>query len=259
MVLEDSGTVIDIREQHPVEFSDQWHKLAIDLDERIAMLDKELASIDEVIFFIPSNTIDQDNKKLKSPYLEQIKVAAKQLGFKPLGFIGAHEAVITSLQQKEAVPPSAVLVELTHEDISVFVYKAGTAAFSQSQKRSEDVFADFEQILQNIRANSMLPARIIIYGDNGLEHFYQRIMHYKWSEDIFIQIPRVEIVSEPDLLQSFDQVFSQQVHESFSSAPVLEDVGKEESVITESEPLVEQTEVVSIPDSSDEVDRKSVV
>lgn len=230
-ILSDGGTHIEIQEQYLIEFSDGWTKMAEDLDQRISMLDPELSTIEDVIFFIPSTAIDQENKKLKSPYLENIKVTVKKLGFKPLGFIGADEAVMAAFHKKEAIPPSALLVEITHTELSLFVYKAGNCAFTRVQQRGEDIFTDFEAILEELKGTMMLPARIIVFGDNGLEHFYQRVLHYKWSEEIFIQLPRVEIMAEKDLLTAFTQVFSQQIYAESASV----EKSAEESLVETSE------------------------
>lgn len=193
-------------------FSDSWEGLVDDVDEILYQLEQSnKIKVEKIIFFLYSHLVDQKKSQINQPYLAKIKRLVKELELKPLGYIEHHEALSVYLSQKEEIPLTAIIIEFDKSSISLFVYKAAQLVFSNVTARTEDLAADIENILNKINQRIILPTRIIIYNSSGLEDEVNKINNYRWKENLFIQIPRVEIISYNQIKKALIYSFSEQV------------------------------------------------
>ncbi len=193
-------------------YSNSWEQIIEDVDEILYELENtNKTRVEKVIFFLYSHLVDQKSKEIKKPYLDKIKNLAKKLELKPLGFIEHHEALSLYLNQKEEAPLTSVIVELDKSSVSLFMYKGGALIFCDSIAKTEDLIIDLETIFNKTKGEIILPSRIIIFNSGELEDESNKIINHLWKEDLFIQIPRVEVLNYEELKEALLFSFSQQV------------------------------------------------
>ncbi len=194
------------------DFSNNWENVAEDIDEVLYRLEtKHKLRFGETIFFIYSHLIDEKTNQIKKTYQQKIKNIAKDLELKPLGFIDCKEAVIKTLEQRDENRLTGIIVELDKNSLSVFIYKTGQIAFARSTTRTSNIVDDLSLVFNEIKGKILLPTRIVLYNSKDLDFEVTKIVSYRWSTDLFIQLPRVEIVQEKDILQSLVNLFQQQI------------------------------------------------
>ncbi|MBI4226640.1 hypothetical protein HY612_06020 [Candidatus Roizmanbacteria bacterium] len=209
MKMEDTNVILV--DQEKFTYSNGWEHLAEDIDELILKLEKRSkVQLHETIFFVYSHFIDEKTKEIKKPYLEKIKELVKSLNLKALGYIECYEAVIHYIEKKEELPLTAVLIELDHSNFSVFVYKRGGLTYSKVLAHTDNLIDDLLTSFLEIKGKFLLPSRIILYNSKDLDNEATEIVTYRWSEELFIQLPRVEIIKEHEIIQGLLAVFGQQ-------------------------------------------------
>jgi hypothetical protein len=193
-------------------FSNSWEKLAEDVDEVLFELEESnKIRVEKTIFFLYSHLVDQKTSQIRQPYLNKTKRLLKELELKPLGYVEHHEALSVYISKKEEAPLTSIIIELDKSSISLFIYKAGEVVFSDLTARTEDLIVDLENIFNKIKREIILPSRIIIYNSSDLEEEANKIISHKWKENLFIQIPRVEIINYEQLKEALIFSFSQQI------------------------------------------------
>lgn len=199
-------------DQKKFSYSDSWERIVEDVDEVLFQLEKNnKIKVNQAIFFLYSHLVDQKNKQIKKPYLLKIKKIASELELKPLGYIEFHEALSLRLEEKEEAPLTSIIIELDKQSISLLVYKGGELVFSDTIAKTEDLLSDLESIFAKIKGEIILPSRIIIYDSDRLEKESTDIIAHKWDENLFIQIPRVEVLTEDKLVEALIYSFNRQI------------------------------------------------
>lgn len=203
---------LKINRKEKFTYTDGWEKLAEDVDEVLNKLETTTGkSPEKTVFFIYSNLVDPVTKQIKRPYLHKIKQLVKNLELKPLGFIECHEAISDDLQQKEKMPLTANLIEFDKTALSVFVYTTGRLIFSETVSRTENLINDLLPIFEKIKTQTVIPPRIILYDSKDLDLESTSILTHQWGKDFFIQLPRVQIFKEEQVIESFLKIFSSQM------------------------------------------------
>lgn len=200
------------------KYSSAWERIIEDVDETLFELEeKNKIKVKKVIFFLYSHLVDQKNKEIKKPYKDRIKAVSKELELEPLGFIEYHEAISTYLGSREEVHLTSIIIELDKPSVAVFVYKSGALIFSNTSAKTADLAADLESIFNTIKGDIILPSRMILYDSSTLESESEKIISHRWSDNLFIQIPRVEIMPDHDLKSALIYTVSQQLFEKEES------------------------------------------
>ncbi len=206
--------------------SEGWEKLSEDVDEILNRLETKTGqSPEKTIFFIYSHLVDPLTKEIKRNFLQKIKHLVKNLELKPLGFIECHEAIRDFLQKKEKISLTANLLEVDKSELGVFVYTTGRLIFSETVQRTDNLIADLLPVFAKIKTQTILPPRIILYNSQDLSSEASNLLTYQWSKDFFIQLPKVQIFREEQLLESFLQVFAVQMQNQQESKTPLEGQG----------------------------------
>lgn len=208
--LDESRTNAHSIDEKKFTYSNGWEGLLEDVDQVLYDLEqRNSVTLKKVIFFLYSHLIDQSNKQIKKIYARRIKNIADELTIEPLGFIEYHEAIAQRQSEKDEAPLTAIIVELDKPFISVFIYKGGELFFSDSIGKTEDIVSDLETIFTKIKG-TVLPARIILYDATSLIAESHKIVTHKFNDDLFIQLPKVEILRESDVIDSLLHSFSGQ-------------------------------------------------
>lgn len=210
MSLSHDGIIIEERQRFV--YSNGWENMSEDIDSVLSVFETTYKSLPtETIFFVYSHFIEAQTKQIKKIYLEKIKHIVKDLELKPLGFIECFEAVNTYLEKKDGLPLSAVLVEMDQKHIGLFVFKGGKNIFSKIIIRSHDIVEDLNNGIQHFAGEILLPARIILYDSEDAAKVSGQIINHRWSEELFVQLPRVEILKEDEVLEALGGVFEEQI------------------------------------------------
>ncbi len=218
MVLVLENGKIKIKEKERFIYSNGWENLTEDVDEVLFKIEKSLnIELDKTIFFIYSHLVNEKGTAIKKPYLDKIKGLVKNLELSPIGYIESSEAVSSFLTKKEETPLTAILVELDVSQLSIFIYKGGRLSYRKTLPRTEDLVEDLLAGFSQLKGTFLLPARIILYNSKDLNDASAKILTYRWSEDYFVQLPKVEIFKEEQLIEALVKIFEQQKAADLSS------------------------------------------
>ncbi len=210
-------------EKEKFNYSDGWENLIQDTDELLLRMEQKLQiQFSDTIFFVYSHFIDEKAGDIKKPYLQKIKELVKSLELRPLGYVECHEAVVNYLEKREEMPLTAIVAELDKTQISVFVYKGGHIVHKKILARTYSLVDDFIQSFETLKGKVFLPARIILYNSKDLDDESARILTHRWSEEYFVQIPRVEVVGEEEVVDGLVKIFSNQISEGEVDASKIE-------------------------------------
>jgi len=212
LVLYENNGKMAIREKERFHYSNGWEHIVQDIDEVLFRLEQKLnVTLDQTIFFVYSHFIDAKAQDIKKPYIQKIKEIVKSLELHALGYIDCSEAILQYLEKKEEMPLTAILVELDKTNVGVFVYKGGRVAHKKILSRTDNLIDDLLKGFEELKGKFLLPARLILYNSKDLDDESTKILSYQWSEDYFIQLPRVEILREEETIESLISVFREQI------------------------------------------------
>ncbi|KKQ02198.1 MAG: hypothetical protein US11_C0001G0157 [Candidatus Roizmanbacteria bacterium GW2011_GWA2_36_23] len=204
---------ITIKHTEKFTYSNGWEHLVEDIDELLLNLEKNNKyHVEKTIFFVYSHFIDSQTKNIKKPYLQKIKQIINNLELKPLGYIECSDAVVHYLQEKNETPLTAILVELDKTDIGVMIYKGGRLSYSKNVSRTDNLIEDLLTSFQELKGTFLLPSRIILYNSKDLADESTKIITYRWDDEYFVQIPRVEVLREEEVLEGLSKIFARQIN-----------------------------------------------
>ncbi len=229
LILYEEDGKMAIKEKEHFKYSNGWEHIIQDIDDILFRLEQKLSlSLDQTIFFVYSHFIDEKANDIKKPYIQKIKELVKSLELKALGYIECSEAVLHFLEKKEEMPLTAILVELDKTNVGVFVYKGGKVAHKKVLSRTDNLIDDLLESFGDLKGKFLLPARLILYNSKDLDDESTKIVTYHWSEDYFIQLPRVEILKEDEVIEGLAGVFQEQM---VKDKKIIEEapVGKKET------------------------------
>lgn len=223
LIMKLNKEMLTLEETENFQYSNGWENLTEDIDAVLSLLEKKgKYSLKETIFFVYSHLIHLQTKQIKRPYLEKIKYAVKNLDLKALGFIECNEALVQFMQKKEELPLTATLVEIDSSEVSIYVYNGGKNIYSGTIAHTQDIIADLQSIFNQLKGDTLLPSRMIVYGAQAMTHDMSKIAGHKWGEDLFVQIPRVEFLKEPDIIDSLTTIFEEQLLNPTKEEPTVQ-------------------------------------
>ncbi len=219
IMVKKQGEIV-IREKERFIYTNGWENLTDDVDEILYRLEKNLnVQLSKTIFFVYSHLVDDKTNDIKKPYLVKIKELVKNLDLTAMGYIECFEAVSFYLEKKEEAPLTSVLLELDKRQLSLFVYKGGKLNYKSVLARTDDIVADFIQATAGLKTKAMLPSRIILYDSKNIDEAAARIISHRWDQDYFVQVPKIGILKEEEVIQGLVDVFSGQIKSKQPTAP----------------------------------------
>lgn len=152
----------------------------------------------KVIFGLPFPWVK--GEKILPEKLSLLKKICQSLDLKPVGFVVIAEAIIKYLKALEGVPLNAILVSLASAEIELTLVRLGKIVGRSQVKRSENLGDDVAEALSRIKTEEVLPARIILYGQEDLiEEKKDEILDFPWldkEEDFnFLHLPKTEVMA----------------------------------------------------------------
>jgi hypothetical protein len=132
-----------------------------------------------------------ENNKIKKEYLEKLKKASDDLGLEPIGFLVSAESIVNLLQKDEGAPVTAVLVEMGQKYITVSLIKSGKIVESKSSEIHQSAPFTVDTLLKHFQSTDVIPARVVIYGDDE-EEVTQEFIGHPWSKSLpFLHLPQI--------------------------------------------------------------------
>ncbi len=210
-ISEKNGTMI-LEDFEKFNYSNGWDNICEDVDEMLIKLEGRVNfHFKETIFFVYSHFVDQSSRQINKSILNVIKTLVKSIELNAMGYIEVYEAVAKYLEVRDEAPLTAIIAELDSTFTGLFIFKGGKASYTKIIPRGEDLIVDLEQVLTEVKNKLLLPSRIILYNSHHLDDLSTKIISHHWKEDFFIQLPKVEIVSEQEILKSLVGIFEEQV------------------------------------------------
>ncbi len=214
-----------IVEKEKFIYSDGWKNIVQDVDDLLARMEQKLKNqFTDTIFFVYSHFVDEKTNDIKKPYLMQIKELVKSLELRALGYIECNEAVVAFLEKREEMPLTAIIAELDKTQISVFVYKGGHVIHKKILERTHNLIDDLLKSFEPLKGKVFLPTRIILYNSQDLDDESTKILTHRWSEDYFVQIPRVEVIKDEEVVAGLMNIFQNQINDREVGVTVEETV-----------------------------------
>ncbi len=193
-------------------YTNGWENLTDDVDDTLYKLEKNLdKEIKKTIVFVYSHLIDEKIGDIKPVYLQKIKQLIKTLELQAMGYIECFEAIGFYLEKNEQISLTAILIEIDKTHVGIFVYKGGKIESKKILARSNDIIADLSEGFEEVKKKTILPARIVLYDSGNLDDTATKILSHRWSSDYFVQIPKVDILSEDEVISGLMGIFGQQI------------------------------------------------
>lgn len=221
---------VEIKETEKFLYSNGWENLTNDIDEVLYRVERKLGSaLNKTIFFVYSHFIDERVGDIKKPYLAKIKELVKNLELTAMGYIECIEGAARLIQNKESIPATAIFVELDRRDLSLFIYKGGKQTKKVSIARTDNITDDLLSILKDAKGQSLLPSRIILYDGENLDAAAEKIISFRFEEDYFVQLPRVDILHADEIKHALVEIFAEQIGQGTVEEVVEQEKPPEES------------------------------
>jgi len=226
MIIESTGKSISITHSESFDYSNGWENLTNDIEEILFHLEKKIGrQLTKTIFFMYSHFIDDKAGDIKKPYLQKIKDLVKNLELTALGYIECHEAVSSFLQKREEISLTAILIEIDVNNLGIFIYKGGKINYKIIVSRTDNIVEDIIKGLTDLKGKYLLPSRVILYDSQNLDSTSDKILTHKWGSEYFVQLPRVDILTNSEVTEGLINVFGQQIglHINRENTPDIED------------------------------------
>ncbi|MEK7109913.1 MAG: hypothetical protein AAB876_01710 [Patescibacteria group bacterium] len=204
---------LELVDREKFSYTNGWENLTNDVDEALYKLEKNLdIEIKKTIIFVYSHLVDEKIGDIKPVYLQKIKQLIKALDLKPMGYIECFEAISFYLQKEDQILLTAILIEIDKTQLGIFTYKGGRIESKIFLSRTDNIIADLTEGFEEIKKKSnILPPRIILYDSGNLDDTAAKILGHRWSSDFFIQIPKVDILSEDEVVNGLMNIFGEQI------------------------------------------------
>lgn len=214
-VFEITDEHFSVLHHHTAPYSNGWENIVQDIDEILSKLETTTRlHLKKVIFFLYSYFIDDTTAEIRQPYKNIIKSISKELDLQPLGYIECNEAVAQYLERRDKSPLNVILIEIDKTNVDVCVYKGSRKITSKTISRTLNLVDDLTTIFMDMKTQTLLPSRLVLYDSSDLDDESVKILGHKWDKDIFIQHPRVEVIKRQDLYTELGAIFSAQLRDS---------------------------------------------
>jgi len=212
MILAKEEGRLVLQEKINFSYSNGWENLTDDVDENLSLLTLGKEKISKLIIFVYSHLVDQATKQIQRPILSSIKKMVEELAFSPLGYIEVGEAVASFLQKEENLPLNSILVEIDKTQLSIFVYKNNQIVFKKVVSRTDNFIDDLLTVFKE-KGKEFLPSKIILYNSKDLDEKAEAILSYRWPPEYFLQLPKVAIIKEEEVIKAVIFIFETQLKE----------------------------------------------
>jgi len=206
-----NNKIVLLAKEH-FQYTEGWEHITEDVDNLLSRLESKVGChLEKTIFFFFSHFIDENENVIKRPYSTKIKELSNALSLKAIGYIECNDAVSSYLTKYDKFPLTTILIEIDSNNLGIFIYKSGYKKLHKTVSRTDSIIEDILSVFQGQQEGFLLPSRIVLYNSSNLAEESSTIISYRWSSDLFVQTPRVEVMKEEDVLQSLITIFESQI------------------------------------------------
>src|SRR5258708_38305067 len=99
-------------------------------------------------------------------------------------------AIVGLLQKEEGAPPSAILVDITKNNLTVSLVRAGKVIETKMLEIHQAAAFTGDKILKHFENVELLPSRIILLSED--EELVQEFVSHPWSKSLpFFHLPQI--------------------------------------------------------------------
>ncbi len=215
---------------------DTWEDRLNAIDDALARIEDKAGTTDysKTVLGLPITYLTEEGEITKDVRVH-IKEITKELELAPIGFVPIHQALMFQLKRDEGVPPSVIYLGISHDDVSLSLYKVGVLSGQKKIGVNGDIAIQVEELLKQFKDLEVLPARIFLYGHDGkdLNDVKSDLLKYPWTTRVnFLHFPKIEIVTPEDVVSAI----------SLAGASELASKMKEETIEAEAPKVSKQTD-----------------
>ncbi len=215
--------------------ADTWEDRLNAIDDSLAAVEDKVGTTDyaKTVLGLPAGYLTESGE-ITTEVRGHIKGITKELELKPIGFVSIHQALMYNLKKEEGVPPSVILLGISHKTVSLSLYKVGALSGQKTLSYSGDIAIQVEELLKEFKDVEVLPARILLYGHDGkdLSEVKSDLLKYPWTTRVnFLHFPKIEIITPEEVVSAI----------SLAGASELANEMKDEIIEAAPEPKPEET------------------
>lgn len=160
---------------------------------RIEMSLPEAETVEKTIFSVPHFWVEEG--RIRPERLAELKKISTELALAPMGFIVSIEAIVAYLQKKDGAPLSAIFIEVSERQVSVYVVRSGNIIEVKQAPIADSIEKLVEKLLASVSSLQVLPSKIILLNNAKAEHIQQKFLSHHWTKDLpFMHLPQVSIL-----------------------------------------------------------------
>ncbi|KXK11736.1 MAG: hypothetical protein UZ22_OP11002000297 [Microgenomates bacterium OLB23] len=202
----ESSRKVRVVDQRAFTYTNGWDNLTYDIDELLFNIENDnKITVKKAVFFVYSHLVDLTTREIASPYKEILEKIVVDNELDILGYLEMDQVVSRYFTEKEGATLSATMIEVDTPAVSLFIYQAGELMFSESVARTENIITDLTDLFGRTQKGITLPSRIIMYDSTSVEEESSKVIAHKWPKDIFMHVPKVDIVTEMDVTNAILQ------------------------------------------------------
>ncbi|MCX6732543.1 MAG: hypothetical protein NTV98_03305 [Candidatus Roizmanbacteria bacterium] len=215
-VYEKKPHSVFLLKQKEFQYSDGWEHIVDDIDEALSIIEQEMGKqtiISQCVFFVFAHLIDQVTHEIAKPYITKLRDISKLLELKPVGYMEVIDAVHEELETEKQTRLSSIVVELDDTQITTFLFKGGHKIAIQHSSRTDNFAEDMQGSLEKIAQSHILPNHIYLYDSTDLAEESSDLLLYSWKKNLFIQQPRIAVVSSSTVSKALLKLLEKQLCE----------------------------------------------
>lgn len=140
--------------------------------------------------------------KIKPEHLETLKKLSNSLGLIPIGFLTISEAVVSLLQKEEGAPPSAILIDVGKNAVTVSSVRAGKVVEVKTSEIHQTSVFTVDTLLKHFESVEILPAKVILLNED--EELVQEFISHQWSKSLpFLHLPQIVSLQSDSIAKAF--------------------------------------------------------
>lgn len=179
----------------------------VDVTDRLldSVLSNSPVEPSKILFGVPDSWLQDED--LKEPHLKFLKTLIKELELTPMAYVATSHALVHFLEKRDGSPLTGILVGIGKKFVTVTLSRAGKIDGSIALERGESLGADVEKGISHVVKGEVLPAKILLYGQDNLDAQKSEMTSYPWMSSLsFLHMPKIEIA--PDNLELNSIVFA---------------------------------------------------
>jgi len=207
-VFEQKASVIKIVNSQEEFFVDSLDKTSFEelldaSDKIISQAEDELdlpIEIQKTVFGLKETWVK--DAKIKKEYLDVLKRLSNSLGLIPVGFLTISEAVVSLLQKEEGAPPSAILVDVGKNSLTVSLVRAGKVIEAKTAEIHQTPVFTVDTLLKHFAAIEILPSKVVLLNED--EELVQGFISHQWSKSLpFLHLPQIVSLQNDSIGKAF--------------------------------------------------------